>query len=176
MALKLEDKRAVVAEVSEVARNALSVVIANYQGISAVDMVRMRSEARKSGVYLRVIKNTLARRALADSPFACAQPALEGSTLLAFSHEDPGAAARLISKFAKENEKLVVKDVAVEGKLLGAKGIDKLAKMPTYAQAIAILMGTLQAPITQLTRTIAEPTAKLVRTVAAIAESKKEVA
>lgn len=176
MALKLEDKRVVVAEVSEVARNALSVVIANYQGINAVDMVKMRAEARKSGVYLRVIKNTLARRALSGTSFACAEPALKGSTLLAFSREDPGAAARLISKFAKENEKLVVKDVAVEGKLLGAQSIDKLAKMPNREQAIAILMGTLLAPITQLTRTIAEPTAKLVRTVAAIAESKKEAA
>jgi len=176
MALRLEDKRAVVAEVSEVAKNALSVVIANYQGINAVDMVKLRAEARQSGVYMRVVKNTLARRALADTAFACVEPALQGPTLLAFSQEDPGAAARLISKFAKDNENLVVKDVAVEGRLLGAKGIDKLAKMPTYEQAIAILMGTLQAPITQLTRTIAEPTAKLVRTVAAIAESKKEAA
>jgi len=176
MALKLEDKRAVVAEVSEVAKNALSVVIVNYQGINAVDMVQLRAEARKSGVYLRVVKNTLARRALAETSFACAEPALQGPTLLAFSQEDPGAAARLINKFAKENENLVVKDVAVEGKLLGAQAIHKLAKMPTYEQAIALLMGTLLAPITQLTRTIAEPTAKLVRTLAAVAESKKEAA
>ena len=174
MALKLEDKRAVVAEVSKIAKNALSVVIANYQGISAVDMVQLRADARKSGVYLRVVKNTLARRALAETSFACAESALQGPTLLAFSQEDPGAAARLISAFAKDNENLVVKDVAIDGQLLGAQAIGKLAKMPTYDQAIAILMGTLQAPITQLTRTLAEPTAQLVRTVAAVAESKKE--
>jgi large subunit ribosomal protein L10 len=171
--LRLADKQAIVAEVGEVAKAALSAVTAEYRGLSVGEMSQLRVQARSSGVYLRVVRNTLARRALEGTHFACLQDTLVGPLLLAFSQQEPGAAARLIRSFTKQNEKLVVKALALDGQLLPAKDLDKLANLPTRDEAIATLMAVMRAPITKLVRTLAEPHAKLVRTIAAVRDQRQ---
>jgi large subunit ribosomal protein L10 len=171
--LSLEDKKAVVAEVSEVAANAYSAIAAEYIGLSVGDMTSLRAKARESSVYMRVVKNTLARRALEGTDFECMTQSLTGPLVLAFSQEDPGAAARVISDFSKENDKLVVKLVSIGGKLLAPGDIKRLADMPTKEQAISMLMSVMKAPIEKFVRTLNEPHAKLVRTVAAIRDQKQ---
>jgi len=173
VALSIEGKKAIVAEVAEIAANAHSVVAAVYQGIESNDMNELRAKARDEGVYLRVVKNSLARRAVQGTEFECIGDELKGSLVLAFSMEDPGAAGRVISDFMKENDKLEVKIVSIGGKLLAPEDVVVLAKMPTKDQAIAMLMSVMKAPITKFVRTLAEPHAKLVRTVAAIKEQKE---
>lgn len=173
MALRLEDKKAVVAEVSAVAAKALSAVGAEYRGLSVTQLTAMRKAARDGGVYIRVIKNTLARKAVEGTEFACMQDGLVGPLILAFSLEDPGAAARLIADFAKTTDKLVPKLVAVGGKSYPASELERLSKLPTRDQAIAILMGTMKAPVEKFVRTLAEPHAKLARTVAAVRDLKQ---
>lgn len=173
MALRLDDKKAVVAEVAAIAAQAHSAVAAEYRGLTVSDLTKLRKTARESGVYLRVVKNTLARKAIEGTEFACMQDGLVGPLILAFSLEDPGAAARIVSAFSKDNDKLVTKLVAVGGKLYGASELERLSKLPTRDQAIGILMGTMKAPIEKFVRTLAEPHAKLVRTVAAIRDQKQ---
>ncbi len=173
MALTLESKKAIVAEVTDIAKNAHSVVAAVYQGIEANEMTALRDIARGDNVYLRVVKNSLARRAVIGTDFECISDELTGALVLAFSMEDPGAAGRVISSFMKENNKLEVKVVAVGGKLLSPSDVQLLAKMPTKDQAISMLMSVMKAPITKLVQTMAEPQAKLVRTVAAVKEQKE---
>ena len=147
MALNFEQKQAIVAEVAEVARTAFSAVAAEYRGITVDKMTALRAEARKNGVYLRVVKNTLARRAVQDTEFECMTEGLTGPLVLAFSQEDPGAAARVIKDFAKQNDRLVVTMVSISGKLLDPSELETLAKMPTYEQALSMLMATMQAPV-----------------------------
>ena len=173
MALNFAEKQAIVAEVAEVAASAYSAVAAEYRGISVDDMTSLRAQARSNGVYLRVVKNTLARRAVEGTDFECMQDGLVGPLVLAFSQEDPGAAARVIKDFAKENKKLEVKLVAIGGKLLGPGDLETLAKMPTYDQAISLLMAVMKAPVEKLARTLNEVPGKLVRTVAAIRDAKE---
>jgi len=174
MAIGLEDKKAIVAEVNEVAQEALSLVIADSRGVEVNDMVALRAEARKANVSVRVVRNTLARRAVEGTEYECAQESFKGPSLLAFSMEDPGAAARIFKDFAKENESFEVKALAVGGQLLDANQIDVLAKLPTRDQAISMLMGTMLAPVTKLAQTMNEVPGKLVRTVAAIKEQKEQ--
>ncbi len=176
MALGLEDKKAIIAEVSEAAQSALSAVIADYRGLSVGQMTELRKQARDGGVYLKVVRNTLARRAVEGTEFQCLQTSLVGPTVLAFSQEDPGAAARLIKDFAKENKELEVKALSISGQLLGAEQIDVLAKMPTLDQARAMLMSVMIAPVTKLTRTLNEFPSSITRVVAAVADEKKEAA
>lgn len=173
MVLKLEDKKAIVEEVAVVAKQAVSLVAAEYAGLTVGQLTSLRKTARESGVYMRVVRNTLARRALEGTQFACMQDALVGPLVLAFSQEDPGAAARLIRAFAKENEKLKVAALAIDSKLLPASSLDQLANLPTRDEAIAILMSVMLAPVTKFVRTLAEPHAKLVRTVAAVRDQKQ---
>lgn len=173
MALNLDQKKAIVAEVAAVAAKAHSAVAAEYRGLSVVAMTALRSEGRKNGVYVRVVKNTLARRAVEGTDFACMQDGLVGPLILAFSKEEPGAAARLMQDFAKANEKMVIKLVSFGGKMLAPGDIDRLSKMPTREQALSMLMGVLQAPITKLVRTLAEPNAKMVRTFAALRDKRQ---
>ncbi len=175
MTLRLEDKQAIVAEVGEVAKSALSAVTAEYRGLSVGQMSQLRLQARNEGVYLRVVRNTLARRALAGTGFACLQDTLVGPLLLAFSQQEPGAAARLIRTFIKQNEKLVVKALAFDGQLLAVNDLDKLANLPTRDEAIATLMAVMKAPITKLVRTMVEPQAKLVRIFAAFRDQRQAV-
>jgi large subunit ribosomal protein L10 len=173
MALSYAEKQAIVAEVAEVAAKAYSAIAAEYRGMSVDEMTELRAEARKNGVYLRVVKNTLARRAVEGTDFECMQDGLVGPLVLAFSQEDPGSAARVIKDFAKEHKKLEVKLVAIGGQLLGAGDLDTLAKMPTYDQAISLLMAVMKAPVEKLARTLNEVPGKLVRTVAAIRDAKE---
>jgi len=173
MALNFAEKQAVVAEVNEVASKAYSAVAAEYIGLTVEEMTALRAEARKAGVYLRVVKNTLARRAMEDTDFACMNDGLTGPLVLAFSQEDPGSAARVIADFAKTHDKLAVKMVSIGGKVLPGSEIDTLAKMPTYDEAISQLMSVMQAPIAKLARTMNEVPGKLVRTLAAVRDAKE---
>ncbi len=176
MAIKLDDKRAIVAEVAEVASSAFSAVIAEYRGMTVAEMTDLRVKAREGGVYVRVVRNTLARRAVEGTDFECMQEALVGPTVLAFSKDEPGSAGRVLKDFAKTNQKLVIKAVSLGGKLLPAADIEKLAKMPTYEQALSMLMSVMQAPISKFVRTLNEPHAKFVRTLAAVRDQKEKQA
>jgi large subunit ribosomal protein L10 len=170
---KLEDKRAIVASVNDVATTAHSAVVAEYRGMTCAEMTQLRQNARGAGVYLRVVRNTLARRAISNTHFECLEEILVGPVVLAFSVQEPSAAARVISKFAKNNDKLIVKGIALGGQRLSANQIDFVAKLPTKEEAISQLMSVMQAPLSQLLRTIKEPSAKLVRTFAAVRDSKQ---
>jgi len=176
VAIGLEDKKAIVAEVNEAAGGALSAVLADYRGVTATDMTILRKQAREGGVYLRVVRNTLAKRAVDGTEFECIKDVLVGPTILAFSMEDPGAAARLLKDFAKENKEFEIKALSVGGELLGADQIDRLAKLPTRDQALGMLASVIQAPITKLVRTFNEVPTKVTRVVAAVRDQKKEAA
>jgi large subunit ribosomal protein L10 len=176
MALTLEEKKAVVAEVSEVAKGAFSAVAAEYTGLTVEDLTNLRVKAREDNVYLRVVKNTLAKRALEDTDFACMNDRLTGPLILAFSQEDPGAAARVTKDFAKSNDKFQVTMLSVGGELLEPTEIDKLAKLPTRDQAISLLMAVMLAPTEKFVRTLNEVPGKLVRTVAAVRDQKQQAA
>jgi len=173
MVLKLEDKKAIVNEVAEAAQQSLSLVAAEYSGLTVSQLTGLRKSAREAGVYMRVVRNTLARRALEGTQFACIQPELVGPLVLAFSKDDPGAAARLIKEFIKQNEKLKVKALAIDNQLLPASGLEQLASLPTYDQAIALLMSVMNAPVTKLARTMTETYAQLVRVMAAVRDVKE---
>jgi len=166
MTLRLEDKQAIVAEVNVVAQAALSAVVADSRGVTVGAMTELRAKARENNVYLRVVRNTLARRAVAGTDFACLADSFTGPTILAFSNEHPGAAARLLKDFAKANDAFEVKGLAFEGEFIEAAQIDRLATLPTYDEAIAKLMATMKEAAA----------GKLVRTLAAIRDQKEESA
>src|SRR5689334_19624744 len=163
MALRFEDKQALVAEVHAVAAKAQSVVAAEYRGLTVAKLTDLRAKARNSGVYLRVVKNTLARKAVEGTQFEAIGSKLKGPLVLAFSKDDPGAAARLVKAFAKDNDKLVTTLVSLGDTTLSAKDLDKVANLPTLEAARATLLGALQGPVAKLVRTVAEPQAKLAR-------------
>lgn len=173
MALNLAEKKSIIAEVSEVAENAFSAIAAEYNGLEATKMTELRAKARSEGVYLRVVKNTLARRAFEGTEFECMNDGLVGPLLLAFSMEDPGAAARVLKEFKKGNAALDIKLLALSGQLLPVGDLDRLASMPTKEQAISLLMAVMKAPVEKLARTLNEVPGKLVRTVAAIRDQKE---
>jgi large subunit ribosomal protein L10 len=173
MALNLEDKKALVAEVAAVAQKAQSVVAAEYRGLTVSQMTELRARARKQGVYMRVVKNTLARKALAGTSFETLGPKLKGPLVLAFSKDDPGAAARVVKDFAKAHEKLVATLVSLGGQVLPGGDLEKVASLPTREQALSMLLGVLKAPITKLAGTLAAPASKLARTVAAVRDQKQ---
>ncbi|MBT8099580.1 MAG: 50S ribosomal protein L10 [Gammaproteobacteria bacterium] len=167
MALRLEDKKTFVKEVNTVAEESVTAVAAEYRGLSVSEMTELRREARNAGVYLRVVKNTLARRAVKGTDFECMQETLKGPILLAFAKEDPGAAARVIKNFAKEHDALQAVSLSAGGQLLPASDLSKLADLPTLDQARAMLLGVMVAPMSKLVRTLAEPQAMLARTLSA---------
>ncbi|GAB3479111.1 50S ribosomal protein L10 [Marinomonas epiphytica] len=165
MALGLEDKKAIVAEVSDAAKTALSAVVADSRGVTVGSMTALRKEAREAGVYVRVVRNTLARRAVEGTDFECLKESFVGPTLIAFSNEHPGAAARLLKSFAKDQDNFEVKALAFNGELIAAGDIDRLATLPTYEEAIAKLMSVIQGA-----------TSKFVRTLAAVRDQKEQEA
>ena len=167
MALRLEDKKALVKEVNAVAGDSVTAVAAEYRGLSVAEMTALRKEARNAGVYMRVVKNTLARRAVEGTEFECMQETLKGPILLAFAKDDPGAAARVIKNFAKGHDALQAVSLSAGGKLLPASDLGTLADLPTLDQARAMLLGVMMAPMTKLARTLAEPSAMLARTLSA---------
>jgi large subunit ribosomal protein L10 len=162
-----------VSEVAAVAQKAQSVVAAEYRGLTVGQMTELRAKARKQGVYMRVVKNTLARKALAGTSFETVGPKLKGPLVLAFSKDDPGAAARVVKDFAKAHEKLVATLVSLGGQVLPGGDLDKVASLPTREQALSMLLGVLKAPITKLAGTLAAPASKLARTVAAVRDQKQ---
>ena len=174
MPLKLEDKQAIVASVNEVANNASLAIVAEYRGMSVDSMTELRKKAREAGVYLRVVRNTLARRAVSNTDFECLKEILVGPILLAFSKEEPSAAAKVLKEFSKSEDKLLVKGIGLGKQLLDGSTLAKVAKLPTYLESISLLMSVIQAPITQMVRTIAEPQAQLVRTLAAVGEKQDQ--
>ena len=167
MALKLEDKKALVKEVNAIAADSVTAVAAEYRGLSVSEMTELRKEARNAGVHMRVVKNTLARRAVEGTEFECMQETLKGPILLAFAKEDPGAAARVIKNFAKEHDALQAVSLSAGGQLLPGSDLTKLADLPTLDQARAMLLGVMVAPMSKLVRTFAEPSAMLARTLSA---------
>ena len=171
--LTKEQKEAIVAEVAIVARGAHSAIAAEYRGLSVEQMTKLRQDARNAGVYLRVVRNTLARRALTDTGYACMSDSLKGPLILAFSKEEPGAAARVMRDFAKDNDKLVVKAIALSGNLLAPGDLAALATMPTRDEALSQLLAVMKAPIGKLASTLQAPVGKLVRTVAAVRDQKQ---
>ncbi|MFC1236813.1 50S ribosomal protein L10 [Vibrio sp. DW001] len=163
MALNLQDKKAIVAEVNEAAGDALSAVVADSRGVTVGAMTTLRKQAREAGVYMRVVRNTLARRAVEGTAYECLQDVFVGPTLIAFSNEHPGAAARIFKDFAKENKEFEIKAAAFEGVVTDA---NVLATLPTYDEAIARLMMCMKEA----------SAGKLVRTIAAVRDQKEEVA
>jgi large subunit ribosomal protein L10 len=167
MAQRLEDKKTFVEEINAVAGESISVVVAGYRGLSGAEMTELRREARAAGVYLRVVKNTLARRAVVGTDFECIKETLNGPILLAFGKEDPGAAARVIKDFGSRHKALQAVSLAAGGQLLPAEDLARMAELPTLEQGRAILLGVMLAPMTKLVRTLAEPSAMLARTMSA---------
>ena len=167
MPIGLKEKQAIVAEVNETASKALSAVMADYRGVPVDEMTSLRKTAREAGIQVRVIRNTLAKRAFEGTEFECMEESLKGPILLAFAKEDPGAAARVINDFAKEHDALKAVSLSVSGQLLPASDLAKLADLPTFDQARAMLLGVMMAPMTKLARTLAEPPAMIARTLSA---------
>ena len=176
MALQLEQKQAVVSEVNKAAGNALSAVLADYRGLTVGDLTDLRRQARESGVYLRVVRNSLLKRAVVGTEYECLSDAAVGPTILALSQEDPGAAARLLKKAAAHFDALDVKAVSIGGHAYPAEDIDRVASLPTRDEAIAQLMAVMQAPVAKLARTLQEVPAKLARVLDAIREQKESSA
>ncbi len=168
MPLKLEDKRRIVEEVTQIASVAQSAIVAEYRGMKVAEMTDLRVLARKAGVQLRVVRNTLARRAVAGTSFECLQNVLVGTTILAFARNEPAAVAKVIKDFTKTNKNLLVKGIALSGRLFDETALDRVAKLPTYQESLSQLLAVMKAPLAKLVRTLAEPHAKLVRTIAAI--------
>ena len=176
MAIRLEDKKAIVAEVNETAGTALSVVLADYRGVTSGDMTTLRAKARAENVRLKVVRNNLAKIAIKGTEFECIEEALVGPTILAFSMEDPGAAARLLKDFAKENEAFEIKGLAVGGELMGPEQIDRLAKLPTLHEALTMLAVVTKAPVTKLVRSLNDIPGRVTRVVAAVRDQKRDAA
>ena len=156
MALRIEDKKAIVAEVAEKVSSALSAAVADYRGLTVNEMTSLRVEARKSGVYLRVVCNNLARLAVKGTDLECLSDALVGPLVLALSMDAPGAAAKLFKNFQKDHKSFEVKNLVMAGELFGPEKLDDFAKIPTRDEALAILLNIMQAPVTKLARTLKE--------------------
>ena len=167
MSLNLEEKKAVVAEVAAQVAAAQTVVVAEYRGITVENMTQLRSQARNQGVYLRVLKNTLVRRAVADTPFAGLADQLVGPLAYGVS-KDPVAAAKVMHEFAKTNDKFVIKAGAMPNFIMSAKDVGNLASMPSRDELLSKLLGTMQAPVAQFVRTLNEVPTKFVRGLAAV--------
>lgn len=176
MTVTLAAKKAVVEEVTAVASKAISAVVADYRGLTVNQMTQLRNQARKSGVYLRVVRNTLTRRAFENTQFSSLSDKLVGPLFVALSMDAPSDAARLLKDFVKTFDKLEIKALSVGGKVYGAEQLDMVASLPTRDEAIAKLMYVMRAPVEKFVRTLAEPHAKLVRTIAAIRDQKEQTA
>ena len=176
MSLNIEQKKVIVSEVAEVAEKAPTAIAAEYIGLNVAEMTQLRSEARKAGIYLKVVRNTLARRALEGTKFDCMREGLTGPLLLAFSNEEPGSAAKIIRNFAADNNKLVVKLIALDGRLLDVADLERVANIPSLDGARAMFLGLLQAPLSEFVRLVSEPQTKFVRLLAAKRDQQQEAA
>jgi large subunit ribosomal protein L10 len=172
VALKLDQKKVVVKEVNEVASSAVSAVVANYRGLGVAGLTEMRRRALELNVYVRVVRNTLAKRAIDGTELSCLDSSLVGPVILLFSMDHPGAAAKLAKEFSKKYKMLEVTALAYDGNLMDASQLSTLADLPTHSEAIALLMGIMMAPISQTVRGMSETLGRLVRVTSAMAESK----
>ena len=175
MGLSLEQKQAMVSEVAAKLQGAQSVIVAEYRGLNVERVTQLRSKARKSGVWLRVLKNTLARRAVKGTPFEKLSDKMVGPLMYGIS-QDPVAGAKVLSEFAKENELFVIKAGAMPNAVMSAQDIKALSQLPSREELLAKLLGTMQAPMTKLVRTLNEVPGKFVRTLAAVRDSKEKAA
>ena len=175
MSLNLEQKQALVAEVSAEVAKAQAIVLAEYRSLSVGHMTALRKKARSSGVYLRVLKNTLARRAVADTPFSGLSDKMIGPLAYGIS-ADPVAVAKVLHEFSRENDKLVIKGGAMPNVVMTPKQVGDLARMPSRQELLAMLLGTMQAPVAKLARTLNEVPGKFVRTLAAVHDQKQKTA
>ena len=173
MALNLKRKKVITQNINEIANAASSLVIADYRGLTSVQMTVLRAKAREAGVHIQVVRNTLARRAFESTQFDCAKETLTGAILLAFSKEEPGSAARLLQEFAKENGKLEVTALSLGLSLLDKSKLAAVASLPNKEEALTKLACTFAAPMTKFVRTLSEPHAKLVRLLAALKDKKQ---
>jgi len=173
MALSLNDKKAIVAELLQLAERSISAIVVDYRGVTVNEMSGLRAEARKNGVTIRVYRNTLARRAIDGTKFECLKEVLVGPVALLFSTEEPGAAARLLRNYLKTSQAMEVKALSMGGALLAANQLEAVASLPSREEALAKLMSVIRAPVTQFVRTLKEPVAQFVRVVAAIRDQKK---
>ena len=174
MALNLEAKKAIVAEVSEVASKALSLAVADYRGLDVPAMTALRKQARENNIYLRVIRNTLARKAFKGTDLECMDEVLIGPLIYGMSESEPGAPARLFKDFSKDNQAFEVKALSVAGQFYDATHLDTVASLPSRKEALSMLAGVLMAPATKLVRTIAEPHSGLVRALEDYRKKKEE--
>ncbi|MFZ9034718.1 MAG: 50S ribosomal protein L10 [Francisellaceae bacterium] len=172
MALRLEDKKAIVAEVNAQASSALSAAVADYRGLSVNQMSDLRKQARETGVYLKVVRNNLARIAVKGTEFECMSDAFVGPLVLAFSKEEPGAAAKLFKNFTKTNQTLEVKSLAISGQLFGAEKLEEMSKLPGRLEALSMLASVMQAPVSKFVRTLNEIPSQAVRVFAAVGDAK----
>lgn len=173
MALNLEQKKAIVSELSEAVKHAVSAAAADYRGLTVTEMTELRSEARKRGIKTRVYRNTLARRALAETEFACLRDALVGPIVLFFSKDEPGAAAKLLVDYTKKFERLEVKALALDGQLLGPAQLQSVASLPSRHEALSQLAAVFLAPVTKFVRTVNEPVAQFARVMGQIRDQKQ---
>jgi large subunit ribosomal protein L10 len=173
LGLSLEQKQAMVSEVSARLAKAQAVIVAEYRGLDVGRVTQLRSKARKSGLYLRVLKNTLARRAVQGTPFEKLSDQLVGPLMYGIA-EDPVAGAKVLSEFAKDNEQFVIKAGAMQNAVMSSKDVRALALLPSREELLAKLMGTMQAPVAKLVRTMNEVPAKFVRTLAALRDQREK--
>jgi len=171
MSLNLEEKKAVVAEVSAVLADAQAAIVAEYRGLTVAQMTRLRASARKADVYMRVVKNTLVQRAIKDSQFACLKDHLVGPLVFAIS-KDPVAVAKIVSDFAKENERFLVKAGTMSGRLISNAELQALAKLPSREVLLAMLMAAMKAPVQKFVQTLNEVPGRFVRTLAAVRDNR----
>ena len=175
MGLSLEQKQTVVSEIAGQLAKAQAVIVAEYRGLGVGALTDLRAKARKSGVYLRVLKNTLARRAVKDTPFAKLSDQMVGPLMYGIA-QDPVGCAKVLADFAKVNEKFVIRGGAMPNSMMSAKDVKVLASMPSREELIAILLGTMQAPVTKLARTMNEVPGRFVRTMAALRDHREKQA
>ena len=174
MALNLAGKQQIVAELGALVSDSVSVAAAHYRGLSVEELMALRVKAREMGVVMRVFRNTLARRAVKDTPFSCISEALVGPVMLFFSKEEPSAAAKLLREFVKSYELLQVKGFALDEQLYGPEQLELIASLPTREEALGKLLYVMKAPVSQLVRTINEPVAQCVRVLSQVATKKQE--
>jgi len=175
LGLNLEQKQAVVSEIAAQLGSAQSVIVAEYRGLDVGAVTDLRSKARKSGLFLRVLKNTLARRAVKGTPFEKLSEQMVGPLIYGIS-QDPVAGAKVLSAFAKDNEKLVIRGGAMPNLLMSVKDVKALAMLPSREELLAMLVGTMQAPLVKLVRTMNEVPGKFVRTLAAVRDAREKTA
>lgn len=173
MAIRFEDKQSIVTEVNKIAQGALSAVVADYRGVAVSEMTKLREQARSQNIYVRVVRNTLAKRAISQTEFDCLNDVFVGPTIIGFSLEEPGASAKLFKSFAKDHQDFEIKACAIGGVAYGADKIDVVASLPSKDEAIALLMSVMNAPVTKLARTLNEIPSKVTRVVAAVGDSKQ---